>query len=200
MFLHQHVSRGPGRPTILLAAVAGVLLAAVALPGCGEEQPTKTSKAARNDRDRREEGENVEFVKQGVRHKADDPVFFQYIELNLQAKDIAKGRVCQSRLRGIAQQVQMYALQHNRLPNSLDELGLSGDAIRSPVWQAGEFAYIGGQDPNKHRGNILAYDRVIYPPGDTCYALRVGDSTPVRLRPKELDDAVGRTLRSLGRR
>ena len=48
MFGHQDVSRGRPRPTILLAAVAGVLLATLALPGCGEKQPTKTSKAGRN--------------------------------------------------------------------------------------------------------------------------------------------------------
>jgi len=203
MFGHHDTSRGAGRAAVLLAAVAGVLLAALPLPGCGEKQPTKTSKAARNDRDRREDRnqdrENVDYVEEGVRHNPNDPIVFRYIELNLQAKEIAKGRICQSRLRGIAQQVQMYALQHNRLPSSLDELGLSPDAIRSPVHRAGTFKYIGGQDPNKHRGNILAYDRVIYP-GSKCFALRVGDTAPVELRPKELDAAVGRTLRSLGRR
>jgi hypothetical protein len=198
-------SNKPGRRLrIALCAAALFALVLAGLTGC-EKEPTGSSRPADGRDGRREaagpkDGDNsVDFVEKGVRHDATDPGVFQYIELNLQALDIGKSAVCKTRLAGIGKQIQMHVLQQGRLPKSLRDLDLSGEALRSPVREAGTFAYIGGQDPQRDRGNILVYDRVIYP-GKACYALVVGSATPRRVRPEELDAAVGRTLKALGRR
>jgi hypothetical protein len=122
----------------------------------------------------------------------------QYTEAMVETKYKAVTVKCQTNLRTIGQNIQMYAISNERFPPSLKALvEWSGNTqlFRCPAPDGEEYVYISGQNGSMSPANVLLYEPKPIHDG-RCSVLRLGGQIEL-LTPEELQQAVGRTLASL---
>lgn len=105
---------------------------------------------------------------------------------------------CQTNLRAIGQNIQMYAISNEGFPPSQQELvefGGSTQLFRCPAPDGEKYVYIPGQNGSMPPSNILVYEPIPVHDG-RCGVLRLGGQLEL-LTPEELEQAVAQTLASL---
>lgn len=105
---------------------------------------------------------------------------------------------CQTNLRAIGQNVQMYAISNDAFPPSLEALKQwSGNTqlFRCPATDGESYIYIPGQNAAMSPANILIYEPKPVHDG-RCSALRLGGQIEL-LTPEELQQAVSQTVTAL---
>ena len=106
---------------------------------------------------------------------------------------------CQTNMRTIGQNIQMFAISNDGLPESLEELRQwSGNSrlFRCPAPEGGEYVYIPGQSRDMSGSNILVFEPNAVHDGH-CSVLTV-DGQLYLLTEDELRGAVAQTLSVLG--
>ncbi|MHC4753403.1 MAG: hypothetical protein ACYTFW_26515 [Planctomycetota bacterium] len=119
----------------------------------------------------------------------------QYTGAVVETKYKAIAVKCQTNLRAIGQNIQIYATSNERFPPSLKALvEWSGNTqlFRCPAPAGEEYAYIPGQNGSMSPANVLLYEQKAIHNGH-CSVLRLGGQLEL-LTPEELQQAVGRTL------
>ena len=105
---------------------------------------------------------------------------------------------CQTNLRAIGQNIQMYAVSNEGFPPSqreLMEFSGSTQLFRCPAPDGEKYVYIPGQSGGMSPLNILVYEPKPVHDG-RCSVLRLGGQLEL-LTPEELQQAVTQTLASL---
>ena len=122
----------------------------------------------------------------------------QYTETLIETRYTAETVRCQSNLRAIWQNIQMYAVSNGTFPPSIEALKeWSGNSrlFRCPVPDGPEYVYIRGQNGDMPAENVLLYEPEAVHDG-RCSVLRLGGQIEL-LSPEDLQAAVARTLDSL---
>jgi hypothetical protein len=122
----------------------------------------------------------------------------QYTETLIETRYAAETVKCQSNLRAIWQNVQMYAVTNGTFPPSIEALKeFSGDSrlFRCPLPDGPEYVYIRGQNGDMSAENVLLYEPKAVHDGK-CSVLRLGGRLEL-LSPEELQAAVATTLAAL---
>jgi hypothetical protein len=122
----------------------------------------------------------------------------QYTETLIGTKYTAETVKCQSNLRAIWQNVQMYAVTNGTFPPSIEALKeWSGNSrlFRCPGADGPEYVYIRGQNSDMPAENVLLYEPKAVHAG-RCSVLRPGGQLEL-LSPEELQVAVASTLAGL---
>ena len=118
----------------------------------------------------------------------------QYTETLIETRYTAEAVKCQSNLRAIWQNVQMYAATNGTFPPSMEALKeWSGNSrlFRCPVPDGAEYVYISGQNNDMPGENVLLYEPKAVHDGRCC-VLRLSGQLEL-LTPEELQAAVART-------
>ena len=122
----------------------------------------------------------------------------QYTEAMVRTRYNALTVKCQTNMRTIGQNIQMYAITNETLPPSseaLEQWSGSSQLFRCPDPNGGKYIYIPGQDGRMPDSNILLYGPNPVHNG-RCSVLRLGGQIEL-LSPEELKIALARTLQSL---
>ena len=122
----------------------------------------------------------------------------QYTEAMIKTRYNALTVKCQTNLRAIGQNINMYAITNDSFPPSTEALGQwSGNSqlFRCPDPNGQKYIYIPGQNGSMPPENILLYEPNPVHDG-RCSVLRLGGQLEL-LTPEELKIAVTRTLKSL---
>ncbi len=105
---------------------------------------------------------------------------------------------CQTNLRAIGQNIQLYAVSNEEFPPSqqaLMEYSGSTQLFRCPAPDGETYVYIPGQNGGMSPANILVYEPKPVHDG-RCSVLRLGGQLEL-LTPEELQQALAQTLASL---
>jgi hypothetical protein len=105
---------------------------------------------------------------------------------------------CQTNLRAIGQNIQMYAISNNEFPPSqeaLVEWSGTTQLFHCPATDGERYVYIPGQNSTMSPMNILVYEPKPVHDG-RCSVLRLGGQIEL-LTPEELQQAVAQTLSAL---
>lgn len=127
----------------------------------------------------------------------------EYTGAMIDAKHDALSVKCQANMRTIGQNIQMFAISNDGLPESLEELRQwSGNSrlFRCPAPDGAEYIYIPGQSDLLSTSNILIFEPNAIHDGH-CSVLLLGGTVGL-LTPEQLDKALAQTeaeLRSLRR-
>jgi hypothetical protein len=124
----------------------------------------------------------------------------QYTEGMIGAQNKALAVTCQTNLRTIGQNIQMYAISNDSFPPSLValiEFSGSTQLFQCPDPEGGKYVYIPGQNNNMPPTNILVYEPKPVHNG-RCNVLRLNMQIEL-LSPEELQQAVEQTMASLGK-
>ena len=122
----------------------------------------------------------------------------QYTETMIETKYTAITVKCQTNLRAIGQNIQMYAISNDMFPPSLKALvewSGSTQLFHCPAPDGEKYVYIPGQNGGMSPENILLYGPKPVHDG-RCSVLRLGGRIEL-LTPEEVQQAVARTLASL---
>jgi len=122
----------------------------------------------------------------------------QYTEAMIETRYTAMTVKCQTNLRAIGQNIQMYAVSNERFPPSLEALiewSGSTQLFRCPAPDGEKYVYIPGQNGDMSPANILMYEPKPVHDG-RCSVLRLGGQLEL-LTPEELKIALDQTLASL---
>ena len=122
----------------------------------------------------------------------------QYTQAMIDAKFSAESVKCQTNLRAIAQNIQIYALENEGFPPSLQALikwSGSTQLFKCPSPDAGQYVYIPGQKSGMSPSNVLVYESKPVHDG-RCNVLRLGGQIEL-LTPEELQQALAQTQASL---
>ena len=122
----------------------------------------------------------------------------QYTQTMIDAKYTAETVKCQTNLRTIAQNIQIYALSNEGFPSSLEDLiqwSGSTQLFKCPSPDAGEYVYISGQRSGMSPANVLLYESKPVHDG-RCSVLRLGGQIEL-LTPEELQQALAQTQASI---
>lgn len=122
----------------------------------------------------------------------------QYTQTMINAKYNAETVKCQTNLRAIAQNIQIYALSNEGFPPSLQALiewSGSTQLFKCPSPDAGEYVYIPGQNGDMSPSNVILYESKPVHNG-RCNVLRLGGQIEL-LTPEELQQALAQTQASL---
>lgn len=122
----------------------------------------------------------------------------QYGNAMVEARYNAMTVKCQTNLRAIGQNIQIYAVSNEGFPPSQQELmEFSGNTqlFRCPAPDGEKYVYIPGQSGGMSPLNILVYEPKPVHEG-RCNVLRLGGQLEL-LTPEELKQAVDQTLASL---
>lgn len=122
----------------------------------------------------------------------------QYTQTMIDTKYTAITVKCQTNLRAIGQNIQMYAISNDRFPPSLEALvEWSGNTqlFKCPAPDGEKYVYIPGQNGGMSPANVLLYGPKAVHDG-RCSVLLLGGQIGL-LTPEELKVAVARTLASL---
>jgi len=122
----------------------------------------------------------------------------QYTETLIETRYTAEAVKCQSNLRAIWQNVQMYAVTNGAFPPSIESLKeWSGNSrlFRCPLPDGPEYVHIRGQNGDMPAENVLLYEPEAVHDG-RCSVLRLGGQLEL-LNPEELQAAVAKTLAHL---
>jgi len=127
----------------------------------------------------------------------------EYTGAMIDAKHDALSVKCQTNMRTIGQNIQIFAISNDGLPASLDELRRwsgNSELYRCPAPDGAEYVYIPGQSNDMPASNILVYEPNAVHDGH-CSVLLLGGAIGL-LTPEELDQALAQTeaeVRSPGR-
>ena len=122
----------------------------------------------------------------------------QYTQTMINTKYTAETVTCQTNLRTIAQNIQIYALSNEGFPASLQDLvqwSGSTQLFKCPSPDAGEYVYIPGQRSGMSPANVLLYESKPVHDG-RCSVLRLGGQIEL-LTPEELQQALAQTQTSI---
>ena len=122
----------------------------------------------------------------------------QYTQAMVQTQHKATSIKCQTNLRTIGQNMQIYAINNETYPPSLEALEQwsgSTELFRCPAPDGQKYVYIPGQNGSMSPQNILVYEREAVHDG-RCNVLRLNGQIE-SLTPEELELAVVRTLAGL---
>ena len=122
----------------------------------------------------------------------------QYTQTMIDTKYTAETVTCQTNLRTIAQNIQIYALSNEGFPPSLQDLvqwSGSTQLFKCPSPDAGKYVYIPGQRSDMSPANVLLYESKPAHDG-RCSVLRLGGQIEL-LTPEELEQALAQTQASL---
>jgi hypothetical protein len=122
----------------------------------------------------------------------------QYTQTMIDTKFTAETVKCQTNLRTIAQNIQIYALSNEAFPSSLDDLvqwSGSTQLFKCPSPDGGKYIYIPGQNSGMSPSNVLVYESKPVHDG-RCSVLRLGGQVEL-LTPEELKQALAQTHASL---
>jgi hypothetical protein len=122
----------------------------------------------------------------------------QYNEAMVKTTYRAETVKCQTNLRAIGQNIQMYAISNDEFPPSLAALveysGMT-QLFRCPAADGESYVYIPGQNAAMPPTNILLYEPKPVHDG-RCSVLRLGGQLEL-LTPEELQQAITQTLATL---
>ena len=119
----------------------------------------------------------------------------QYGEAMVETQSKAIAVKCQTNLRTIGQNIQMYGISNEGFPPSLEALvqwSGSTQLFRCPDPDGEQYVYIPGQNSSMSPANVLLYEPKAIHNG-RCSVLRLGGQLEL-LTPQELQQAVARTL------
>jgi hypothetical protein len=122
----------------------------------------------------------------------------QYTQTMIDTKYTAETVKCQTNLRAIAQNIQIYALSNEGFPPSLQDLvqwSGSTQLFKCPSPDGGKYIYIPGQNSDMSPANVLVYESNPVHDG-RCSVLRLGGQIEL-LTPEELKQALAKTQASL---
>lgn len=122
----------------------------------------------------------------------------QYGEAMVETQSKAIAVKCQTNLRTIGQNIQMYAIDNESFPPSLEALvqwSGSTQLFHCPDPDGEQYVYIPGQNGSMSPVNVLLYEPKPVHNG-RCSVLRLGGQLEL-LTPQELQQTVARTLASL---
>ena len=122
----------------------------------------------------------------------------QYTQTMIDTTYAAETVKCQTNLRTIAQNIQIYALSNEGFPPSLEELiqwSGSTQLFKCPAPDGGEYVYIPGQNSGMSPANVLIYESKPVHNG-RCSVLRLGGQIEL-LSPEELQQALAQTQAAL---
>ena len=122
----------------------------------------------------------------------------QYTQTMIDTKYTAETVKCQTNLRAIAQNIQIYALSNEGFPSSLQDLiqwSGSTQLFKCPSPDAGEYIYVPGQSNGMSPLNVILYESKPVHDG-RCSVLRLGGQIEL-LTPEELQQALAQTQASL---
>ncbi len=122
----------------------------------------------------------------------------EYTEGMIRTENKAITVTCQTNLRAIGQNIQIYAISNDSFPPSLEALiEFSGTTklFQCPDPEGGKYVYIPGQNNNMHPTNILVYEPKPVHNG-RCNVLRLNMQIEL-LSPEQLQQAVEQTLAGL---
>jgi hypothetical protein len=122
----------------------------------------------------------------------------QYTDVMIDTKYRAETVRCQTNLRAIGQNLQLYAMDNERFPPSLEvliEWSGSTQLFQCPAPGGEQYVYIPGQNGGMSPANILLYEPKPVHDG-RCSVLRLGGQLEL-LSPEEVQQAVARTLAGL---
>jgi len=118
----------------------------------------------------------------------------QYTGAMIEAKHDALSVKCQMNMRTIGQNIQMFAISNDGLPESLEELRRwsgNSELFRCPAPDGADYVYIPGQSSDMSASNILVFEPNAVHDGH-CSALLLGGTVGF-LTPDQLDQALART-------
>jgi hypothetical protein len=118
----------------------------------------------------------------------------QYSQGMVTAQNKATTTSCQLNLKSIYTNLQMYAIENNQFPDSLEEIvSWSGDSrlYKCPDPDGQEYIYIPGQRLNSPGSNIIMYESEPVHNGG-CNVLRVNGAIDL-ISPEELEIAIRET-------
>jgi hypothetical protein len=124
----------------------------------------------------------------------------QYTEAMIGAENKALNVKCQTNLRAIGQNLQIYAISNDSFPPSLEsliEFSGSTQLFQCPDPNGSKYVYIPGQSNRMPPTNILVYEPKPIHNGRSN-VLRLNGQIE-QLSPEQLKQAVEQTLSSLGR-
>jgi hypothetical protein len=123
----------------------------------------------------------------------------EYTEGMIKTQNKALTVTCQTNLRAIGQNIQIYAISNNdSFPPSLEaliEFSGSTQLFQCPDPEGGKYVYIPGQNNNMPPTNILVYEPKPVHDG-RCNVLRLNGQIEL-LSPEQLQQAVEQTMASL---
>jgi len=118
----------------------------------------------------------------------------QYTGAMINAKHDALSVKCQMNMRTIGQNIQMFAISNDGLPESLEELRQwsgGSELFRCPAPDGAEYVYIPGQSGRLSDSNILVYEPNAVHDGH-CGVLLLGGTVGL-LTPEQLEKALDQT-------
>jgi hypothetical protein len=118
----------------------------------------------------------------------------QYTQTMIDTKYTAETVKCQTNMRAIFQNIQMYALSNEGYPSSQQELvQWSGNTrlFQCPSPDGGKYVYIPGQNSRMSPANVLLYEPEPVHDG-RCSVLRLGGQIEL-FTPEELQQALAQT-------
>ncbi len=117
----------------------------------------------------------------------------QYTGAMIDARNDAWSVNCQMNMRTIGQNIQMFAISNEGLPESLAELRRwsgNSDLFRCPAPDGAEYVYIPGQTSEMSASNILVFEpNAVH---DGCASVLLLGGTVGFLTPDQLDQALAR--------
>jgi len=122
----------------------------------------------------------------------------QYTGAMIDAKHDALSVKCQMNMRTIGQNIQMFAISNDGLPESLEELRRwsgSSEMFRCPAPDGADYVYIPGQTSDMSDSNILVFEPNAVHDGRAGVLLLGG--TVGLLTPDQLDQALAQTQAEL---
>lgn len=122
----------------------------------------------------------------------------EYTGAMITAKHDAFSVKCQTNMRAIAQNIQIYSISNDGLPESMDELvQWSGNSrlYRCPAPDGAEYIYVPGQSSRLSGSNILIFEPNAVHDGQ-CSVLLLGGSVGL-LTPEQLGQALEQTKAEL---
>jgi len=119
----------------------------------------------------------------------------QYSESMIETRYTAITVKCQTNLRAIGQNIQMYAISNGEFPSSQEALvqwSGSTQLFQCPAPDGEKYVYIPGQNADMPQENILVFESKAVHDG-RCSILRLGGQIEL-LTPEQVQQAVARTL------
>ena len=118
----------------------------------------------------------------------------EYSGAMIEARHDAFSVKCQMNMRTIGQNIQMYAISNDGLPESTEELRRwsgSSELFRCPAPDGADYIYIPGQNAQMSLSNILVFEPNAVHDGQ-CSVLLLGGTVGF-LTPEQLEKALART-------
>ncbi|MBL7154069.1 MAG: hypothetical protein ISS79_10145 [Phycisphaerae bacterium] len=118
----------------------------------------------------------------------------EYTGAMIEAKHDALSVKCQMNMRTIGQNIQIYSISNEGLPESMEELrrfGGGSDLYRCPAPDGAEYIYIPGQTGDMPGSNILIFEPNAVHDGH-CSVLLLGGTVGL-ITPEQLEKALAQT-------